>query len=148
MGHHLEMNKHKSQSQSQWAKKILSANTIFLDTETTGLGSTDEIIEIAIINSKGIPLVNELIRPNQSSQAIHGITNKLVAKAPKWPEVHNKVAYYLQSADYIVVYNAEFDWRLLEQTVNQYNCPTLVPYRNKLHCSMTQFSEYYGEWDS
>ncbi len=143
------MNKHKSHI-TKWAKKILSADTIFLDTEATGIGSKDEIIEIAIINSKGTPLIDELIRPNRripkAAQAIHGITNELVAKAPKWPEVHNKVAHCLHSAKYIVIYNAEPNWRLLEQTVNQYNCPTLFHYQNKLHSVKTQLSEYWGNW--
>lgn len=66
--------------------------TVFLDTETTGLqgryaGGKDEIVEVAILDNRGRPLINQLVRPSRQSpwpeaQRIHGISPAVVANAP------------------------------------------------------------------
>ena len=52
---------------------------LFLDTETTGLATPDQIIEIAIVDQTGKGLLNTLVNPgrvpiNGHAQAAHGIT--------------------------------------------------------------------------
>ncbi|MCW3664158.1 3'-5' exonuclease, partial [Burkholderia cenocepacia] len=60
-------------------------NFILLDTETTGLDESAEIVEIAVIDDAGNVLLNTLVKPKHpipnSATAIHGITNAMVATA-------------------------------------------------------------------
>lgn len=137
----------------RWAKRILSKNCVFLDTETTGLNYSDEIVEINIIDRQGNVLINTLVRPKcrwipKGAQAIHGITNQMVANAPKWTEVHDAVTQILQTAEAVVIYNADFDWQMLKQTREKYDLPKFGVASDKFHCMMEQFAEYYGELNS
>ena len=45
------------------ATKLLQLNPVFLDTETTGLGRYDEIVEVAVVDLDGSVLINTLVRP-------------------------------------------------------------------------------------
>jgi DNA polymerase-3 subunit epsilon len=137
----------------EWAREVLNKNCVFLDTETTGLDYSDEIVEISIIDRQGKALIDTLIRPKcrwipKEAKAIHGITNQMVANAPKWPEIHDTITQILQTAEVIVVYNADFDWRMLRQTREKYDLPKFGISSTKFHCAMEQFAEYYGEWNS
>lgn len=57
------------------------SNYIILDTETTGLDNTAEIVEISVINDQGEVLLDTLIKPTKpipgDATAIHGITNEM-----------------------------------------------------------------------
>lgn len=61
------------------ARQVCAAKPVYLDTETTGLGSTDEIIEISIIDDDGSTLLETLVKPSQpipaDSTRVHGITD-------------------------------------------------------------------------
>ena len=37
--------------------------TVYLDTETTGVADDDEMVELTIIDDDGEPLINTLIKP-------------------------------------------------------------------------------------
>ncbi|BCC80200.1 MULTISPECIES: 3'-5' exonuclease [Bacillus] len=60
------------------------SNFLVLDTQTTGLGETDEIVEIAVTDLDGKTLLNTLVKPtvpiSDDATMIHGITNKMVEK--------------------------------------------------------------------
>ncbi|MSY02506.1 MAG: hypothetical protein F2672_02225, partial [Actinobacteria bacterium] len=58
-----------------------------VDTETTGFGKTDRIIEIGIVLVDGNEIIQEwetLINPERdiSNSNIHGITSEIVSLAP------------------------------------------------------------------
>ena len=38
--------------------------TVYLDTETTGVADDDEMVELTILDDDGEPLINTLIKPN------------------------------------------------------------------------------------
>ena len=96
-----------------------------LDTETTGLHSDDEIIEIAIIDLDGKVLLNTLVKPIKpiSREAFdkHGISNDYIIgrNFPTWDQVHAEVNRILQERT-IIAYNSNFDVRLLCQTSMKY----------------------------
>lgn len=63
-----------------------------LDSETTGLGDEDEVIELALVHSSGTVLFSSLIRPQDPQRAdlathIHGITRQMLLDAPSLPEI-------------------------------------------------------------
>lgn len=62
---------------------------VILDTETTGLDTMAEIVEISIIASDGHVLLDTLIRPSNpippAATAIHHISDLMVVAAPTFP---------------------------------------------------------------
>jgi len=67
---------------------------LVLDTETTGLGDSAEIIEIGIINGSGEVVMNTLVKPSISipatATAIHGITDDDLLNAPDFEDVSDE----------------------------------------------------------
>ena len=54
-------------------------DTVYLDTETTGVADDDEMVELTIIDDDGEPLINTLIKPKfhrtwAGAQRVHGIS--------------------------------------------------------------------------
>jgi DNA polymerase III subunit epsilon len=132
----------------QAARQVVAQNPIYLDTETTGLERTDEIIEISIVDDAGQVLLNSLVRPSQSIPAaatrIHGITNDMVQKAPAWPILWQQVRPLLLGKT-IVAYNSDYDHRLLQQSHACYR----LPWRDKLNFFdlLKLYAQYRAEWD-
>jgi DNA polymerase III epsilon subunit-like protein len=65
---------------------------VVLDSETTGLGNEDEVIELALVHATGTVLFCSLIQPQDPQRPdlathIHGITRQLLSSAPSFPEV-------------------------------------------------------------
>lgn len=139
-------------SPQQLAKNWLKSNCLILDTETTGLGDDAEIVEITLIDTTGKVLLNTLVKPRsvipESAIAIHGITNEMVADAPSWIKVCSKF-YHLISGRKVVIYNSDYDTRLLEQT-NENNWivgPCCVE-QPVFECAMLAYAEFYGQKSS
>lgn len=135
----------KSQSEARgMAQALLSENIVFLDTETTGLGNDDEIIEISIIDKHGLILLDTLVKPIKSipasSSAVHNITNWQVRNAPAWSEIHQNYRSVVKNKT-VIIYNRKFDNRLLRQTCGKYGLATP---RIKSVCLMELYSLYAG----
>lgn len=128
-----------------YARKIIKQNPVYLDTETTGLENTDEIIEIAIVDSNGMVVFESFIRPQKpippAATAINKITNQMVANSPFladiWPEIRN-----LLVDNHIGMYNAEFDIRMILQSL----AINKIPNDTKLLAFdvMRVYSDYMG----
>ena len=60
--------------------------TLFLDTETTGLHPpNDKLVEVAIVNGAGDVILDTLVNPERQigfATKIHGISDKMVATTP------------------------------------------------------------------
>lgn len=54
------------ETEQQIAKRWIDKGFVILDTETTGLGFDDEIVEISIIDCAGYVLLNTLVKPSKS----------------------------------------------------------------------------------
>lgn len=105
-------------------REVLSHRPVFLDTETTGLNPTDEIIEISIVDHDGTLLLETLVKPSRlipaEATAIHGITNADVQSSRAWPIVWAQVKPLL-SERVVVIYNDDFDKRMMRQSYERYN---------------------------
>jgi DNA polymerase III subunit epsilon len=132
------------------SKKLVTDNALILDTETTGLGYKDEVIEITIINMEGFIIINTLVKPtilmHPSATAIHGISNFELYNAPYIIQILPKVKELFEQND-IVIYNAPFDLRLLKQSANAHG--EKFPYRmgKNIFCAMELYATYNGEYD-
>ena len=122
---------------------------VVLDTETTGLDSRAEIVEISIIDKQGNTLFDSLIKPEHpipwGAERIHGISNDDVGDAPAWPEVYSQVRDIL-SADgrTVAIYNADYDIRIIQQTSVLHG---LDYFDFDWVCMMLQYAKYWGVWD-
>ena len=133
----------------QKAREILNLQPVVLDTETTGLGSYDEIIEIALVNHQGNVIYESLVRPTieipPDSTRINRIFNEMVKSSPSWKEVWNQVQPLL-SRKPVVIYNSEFDVRLMQQS----HRIARIPWTNVFTpvCLMKLYAAFLGEWNS
>ncbi|AVJ18298.1 MULTISPECIES: 3'-5' exonuclease [Serratia] len=131
----------------QSAKHWLDKNFLILDTETTGLGDDAEIVEISIIDCAGNVLVDTLVKPSKpipvEATKIHGITNEMVASAHSWPFVFvHQVAHIIAGRE-IVIYNADYDIRLIKQSCEITNMIGAINIPS--HCAMLAYAEFYGQ---
>ncbi|MEG2931697.1 MAG: 3'-5' exonuclease, partial [Ruthenibacterium sp.] len=91
-----------------------------IDFETTGLSpTTDEVLQVSIIDETGAVLMNELCCPQRqfawsSAQRIHGITPERVAGMPPFEAHCAAVREILAGAKQVVAYNAPFERAFLE----------------------------------
>lgn len=91
---------------------------IVVDTETTGLGDADEVIEVAVVRLDG-GSASSLIRPrvpiSVEARAAHHISDRDLARAPTMADLLLHDPYFFR-ADVLVAHNAEFDLRMLRQS--------------------------------
>lgn len=101
---------------------------VLADTETTGVGSTDKIVELAWAelddNLNILRLVRSLIDPQQpicaAASGVHGIVDADVADAPTIEEFFSQVEPEgLQQPLILIGHNIKFDWRFLQPHVPQ-----------------------------
>ena len=132
-----------------WARNLLQrTDWVILDTETTGTSDRDEIVQVAILSCDGKALLDTLVRPTQpiptEATAIHGITNEDVEDAPSFPEVYAKIERIIRGQR-IVIYNAQFDIRLIRQSLTKYSLfPTELDV-DSVDCAMLMYSAWVGE---
>ena len=129
------------------AREIVAQKPVFLDTETTGLDRSAEIVSIAIIDSDGTELVNTLVRPispiPEQAVSIHGIRNEDVILAPSFADILPILESY--SDRMIVIYNQEYDLRILTQSAKANSVDSWMPQDSI--CSMKLYAQFYGDWN-
>jgi len=131
------------------ASKVLALNPVFLDTETTGIGLNDVVIEVAVVDREGQVLFDSLVNPQrpipEDSSKVHGITDEMVQNAPVFSQVWADLEQILRNR-VIGIYNAEFDMRLLKQSVLLSELSWNIK-ENQAFCVMKLFAAWYGEWN-
>jgi|GEM_PF-285515 len=130
----------------KWAQELMkNENLLILDTETTGLGDYDEIIQLAIIDIRGRVRFHKFIQPmteiSDEAFAVHGITDQKISAAPCFADVYGILRGILHDRD-IIAYNAEFDKRMIEQTCRKNGLEPL----NQVtwHCLMKKYAFFLG----
>lgn len=130
----------------QWAQNLLARNFYVLDTETTGLGERDEIIQIGIVDAGGNAVLDQLIRPSipipPGAARVHGITDDDVINSPIFSSLYIKLSSLL-AGETVIAYNMDFDWRMLQQTVARYRLPDIRI--GKRDCAMKQYAKFKGK---
>ena len=136
-----------------WARFLLARDPdswVILDTETTGLGPQAEVVQIGVINGRGDVLMdNVLVRPKgriePDAARIHHITEEMVANAPSFLEVLPRLQDIARNK-LLVIYNAEYDLRLLVQSAHAHNTMPYLPYGG-YDCAMLRYAEWVGQWN-
>ncbi len=128
-----------------WARSLMGrTDWVILDTETTGLGSTDVVIQIGVTDHRGVTLVDTLVRPavaiGSGAQAVHGISAEAVAGARDFPAVLPELRRAIAGKT-VVAYNAPFDRRLLDQTASRHGVALPAV---EWDCAMQWYKRYLG----
>ena len=91
---------------------LRSTPPVFCDVETTGLGPAAEIIEATVLDLRGRPLFDSLIRPADPygyiAEEIHGISASQLVAAPSFVEIADHLRSALKGA-ILVCHNVDFD---------------------------------------
>jgi DNA polymerase III epsilon subunit-like protein len=118
---------------------------VFLDTETTGLGGWDQIVEIAVIDYTGAVLIDTMARPtvpiSPHAMAVHHITDTDVADACMFPTVWPRLSQLLRQRP-VIIYNQAFDLRLLRQTADAHAIRFTEPHT--FSCVMRLYATFRG----
>ena len=130
----------------QAAREYANYRPIFLDTETTGLHNTAEIVEISVVDFDGSVVLDTLVKPAHSIPweviRVHGITDEMVVEAPSWTEVWPQVEKLLQGR-YVGIYNADFDIRMMKQS-HDLNGMSWEMSEVRNFCIMKLYAQFYG----
>jgi DNA polymerase-3 subunit epsilon len=134
-----------------WATKLLAQpDVLLLDTETTGLHGNAEICQIAIIDVSGHVLLDTYVKPKQAiprdASAIHGITDLTVDSAPTFDQLAPTLRELLSGMT-VVIYNADFDVRMMEQSAIARSIPYEIPIFAGEYCdAMEMYAQWVGAW--
>jgi DNA polymerase III epsilon subunit-like protein len=101
------------------ARNLLQLNPLFMHSKTTGASEFSEVVEIAILDSAGMPLMDALVKPKRhirpDATQEHGITDEMVENAPRWSEilpeiedllVHKKICVYDPENELLAIQNS------------------------------------------
>lgn len=132
-----------------WARLVLNNpdKYLILDTETTGIGRRDVIVQLAVIKIDGTPVIDTLIRPSQrktiSKEAtnVHGITMRMLKGEPTLLDIAKEFADAVKGK-VVITYNAEFDEDMLFQTMIQDEFQKRIEF--KMNCAMKHYSAFVG----
>lgn len=124
---------------------------LVLDTETTGLKRPCEIIDIAVVDHTGEVLLDTLVRPyrpiSQFITGLTGIDNEMVADAPTWPDVKEKIQKIIKGR-VVLTYNAVFDRHMMHCSDDMWELPKTDYHADSTwFCVMEAYAELHGEWN-
>ena len=129
------------------ARKWLEKGPIYLDTETTGISNTAQIIDLAVIDTDGTVLLDTLVKPTvaieKAASNVHGIKDNSVEDAPGFDDIMYSLIFLSQERS-VIIYNAEFDRRLIQQSAEAHN---IDPPSIYVHCAMVLYAQFYGYWN-
>lgn len=94
-------------------------NFVAIDTETSGLTARAEIVEVSAVRFekfRPVKIFTTLCKPygkiSPEAAAVHGISDKEVAKAPRFAEIVGGLEDFLENLP-LVAHNASFDLKML-----------------------------------
>lgn len=134
-------------------REYVSEPFVILDTETTGLDETAEIVQIAVIDHLGNVLFDRLIKPIKPvdetgrAYATHHISNAMLENAPSFAEVWPEIDALL-SGKTVLIYNAAYDTRMISQSCKARGIEERYSGGDpKAACVMEMYAPVVGEWN-
>jgi DNA polymerase-3 subunit epsilon len=133
-------------------RNLTQLHWVTLDTETTGLGFKDQVVQWSVCAPDGTCLGEGFVKPtvpiSEGAQAIHGISMQMVKDAPTFDQVL-PVIQNLISGKVVIIYNAPFDLDRLIASIKPYVANNqderLTCLKNlERRCAMSWFAVIYG----
>ena len=117
----------------RWAHLLDRHDVLVLDTQTTGLDADAEVTDVAVIDTHGRVLLDDLRREGATS----------------YRDIHGPLMRVLGQASTICVYNAGFDMQMIEQSAARYGLDATVG--ADVVCIMQEYADLYtadGRWSN
>lgn len=126
-------------------------NVLVVDTETTGLHPSDEVISYGICTASGEEIANQLVRPTHhtawpQAEKINHISWDDVKHQPRLSELEEQLASLWADCALLVGYNIGFDQRLLQQSganLPEIEAFDLMDAFARLHCQYNRHRQAY-----
>jgi hypothetical protein len=134
----------------EWARDLMiSRDFVVFDSETTGLSSPVDFVEIAVVDPAGETLFDSLLKPScriePRARAVHGHSAKSLSDAPHFLEVYPDLLDVLYKRR-VIVFNASYDRRVWDTSVRHLGARgALAGELPKWECAMRQFARFVGE---
>jgi DNA polymerase-3 subunit epsilon len=134
----------------EWARNLMvSRDFVIFDSETTGLSSPVDFVEIAVVAPTGETLVDSLLMPScriePGARAIHGHSAKSLSGAPRFFEIYPDLLEALYGRR-VVVFNASYDQRVWDTAVRNLGARgALAGELPRWECAMRQYARFVGE---
>lgn len=127
----------------EWARALTARDDwVVIDTETTGIGRHEAVVEVALLGPDGKTILESLVRPDKKisrgAAQVHGLDEKELRDAPTFPEVCDRVRLAIANK-LVVAYNAPFDRRILRSESSRYGVPEISA---RWDCAL----ERYQQW--
>lgn len=104
-------------------KKTGLTDFVILDTETTGTGENDEVVELSVLSSDGEELYHSFFCPqvqiNPGASAVTDIYNKDLLDMPYFSDEWENIKKAIGNLP-IIAHNTPFDRRMIAQTLYRY----------------------------
>ncbi len=134
---------------SKWARKLLEkTDWVILDTDDTSVERDGESFRIAVIDSTGLVLFNQLIHPSvhwdqySESALASGLSRQKIESAPRYASVARELQRVVKDK-LIVSYNAAYRKHVLKRTADRSGVP---PLDARWKCAMYEYARFVGEW--
>lgn len=102
----------------------IHADHLYLDTETTGLNSKDQIIELAIIDRHLDKVLDTRLKPtvpiSPEAEQVHGISDRDLTNQASFPAIYEDLKTILLSQP-VIIFNKNFDLRMIRQTAKAFD---------------------------
>lgn len=127
---------------------LLDSDAVIIDTETTGVDTTAQIIQLAAIDMQGNTLFDSLFRPTVSihprSTQTHGMTARSLVGAPLFKDCIERIKQLLVGHP-VIAYNVSFDSRMLRQTLEGHRLDLAWLDTLDYQCAMRIHAEHLGK---
>ncbi|HML23699.1 MAG TPA: 3'-5' exonuclease [Aggregatilinea sp.] len=134
---------------AQWAYDLLQSDFVIFDSETTGTGFQDELVQVGVIDGRGETVLDTLVKPTRpidpGASRVHGLSAVHLIGAPAFKTVYPDLAAAL-GGKRVVAYNVDFDRRILYQSCALYDLPRVEA--AAWECAMKRYAAYFGSWNS
>jgi DNA polymerase-3 subunit epsilon len=134
----------------RWARSLLSGDDfVVLDSETTGLGTPIDFVEVGVVSCRGETLFDSPIKPScpveSGASRVHGRTTLSLAGERRFHELYPDLLEALWGKR-VVVYNAPYDRRVWDAAVGRLGArAALAGGLPPWECAMRAFAAYVGE---
>jgi len=116
---------------------------IFLDTETTGMGGENRIVEIGALEMLDRKLTGNsfhcYLNPERENEpmalAVHGLTNQFLQNKPKFLDISNELLKFIAGAE-VIAHNAVFDVRFINYELRLARLQPLEEYCSSITCTL------------
>ena len=128
-----------------WAHHLMRRDDwLVIDVETTGLGLEAEVVEAAIIGSRGDTLLDTMVRPDAPPEPqaarVHGLDVEALRDQPRFGQIYGKLVELLTRRT-VVAYNADFDRHVLAHTCR---AAGLSEIECTWECAMLRYEQWRG----